>query len=437
MPSVMKTRSAMILCGGISLVALMAWGSVEAYRSALASTGDGLSSSEVPTTRVRRGDVAFTVASKGELQGGNSHMLSAPMMGGAELILTELRQPGELVKKGEVVAKFDTTEQQFRLREAEADLAEAEQQIQQTQQENEAKAEEDRYAQIKARGDVGLAELECRRNPLLATITATQNNLALDAAKDQLNQLLKDLGDRTASSKAALKIQEAAFNKAKVLAETARRNIESMSLTAPAEGYISLQQNTNTNFFFMGMQLPSFQVGDTVRPGQAVAQIPDLASWEITAKIGEQDRGHLNVGQGAEIQVVGVPGRKFKGSVKNLGGTFGPPWDRRFECKISLDDPASTLRPGMTAQMVISTETMKDVLWLPAQALQSSDGRTFVYVRKDGTFSPADVKLVRRGESKVVISGLAENQEVALANPENRKEKKSDSKPGLPGKGPA
>ena len=33
------------------------------------------------------------------------------------------------MKEGDVVVKFDTTEQEFKLREAEADLAEAEQQL--------------------------------------------------------------------------------------------------------------------------------------------------------------------------------------------------------------------------------------------------------------------------------------------------------------------
>ena len=42
-----------------------------------------------------------------------------------QLILTEIRSPGELVKTHEVVAPFDPTEEDFKLREAEADLAES------------------------------------------------------------------------------------------------------------------------------------------------------------------------------------------------------------------------------------------------------------------------------------------------------------------------
>ena len=45
------------------------------------------------------------------------------------------------------------------------------------------------------------------------------------------------------------------------------------------------------------------------------------------------------------------------------------------------------------------------------------DGRKFVYVRTKTGFTPQDVKLERRSESQVVISGVREGVEVALANP--------------------
>ena len=45
----------------------------------------------LPTTRVKRGDVTITVAARGELQGGNSEMLTAPMIGGGDMAITYLR----------------------------------------------------------------------------------------------------------------------------------------------------------------------------------------------------------------------------------------------------------------------------------------------------------------------------------------------------------
>ena len=191
------------------------------------------------------------------------------MTGGGDMAITYLREPGELVKPGDIVVKFDTTEQEFKLKEAEADLAEAGQQLIQAQADNQAKEEETRYALVSAKADVTVAALEVRRNPLLADIVARENTLALEAAKDHLRQLEHDLANHQATSAAAIAIQEAARNKAKVKAETARQNIENMVLKAKSSGYVNVQQNSNGNFMYWGMQLPVLQVGDTVNAGMA------------------------------------------------------------------------------------------------------------------------------------------------------------------------
>jgi hypothetical protein len=128
--------------------------------------------------------------------------------------------------------------------------------------------------------------------------------------------------------------------------------------------------------------------------------------------------------------VIAVPNRSFTGHVKDIGGTTGQPWDRHFECKITLDNASPELRPGMSATIVVTTEEMHNVLWLPAQALFESDGRTFVYARSGTGFAPKDVSLVRRNESKIVIQGLPEGQEVALANPAEMAKKKPGTSGG-------
>jgi multidrug efflux pump subunit AcrA (membrane-fusion protein) len=341
------------------------------------------------------------------------------MTGGNDMAITMLRRPGELVQAGDTVVQFDTTEQEFRLKEAEADLAEAGQRVVQAEAESKAREEETRYQLSQAKAEVQLAELDCRRNPLLAAITARQNTLALEAARDRLRQLEQDLASRKATTEAGVAIQEAAREKALVKAQTARQNIESMTLEAKTGGYVHVQQNTSGNFFFFGMQLPMYQVGDTVRAGMAVAQIPDLKTWEVAARISELDRGHLAVGAKVSIAVVALAGRVFQGRVKDLGSTSGPQWDRSFECRIALENPAPELRPGMSARVTITAGVLEDVLWAPSQALFESDGRAFVYRRTATGFVPQDVTLVRRSESQVILTGVSEGQVVALANPDH------------------
>jgi RND family efflux transporter MFP subunit len=406
------------------VIALAAWGGVRLYKTANTATA-----TPIPFTKVKRGDVTFAVYARGELQGGNSIMLSAPMTGGGQLAITELRNTGDLVKKDDVVVQFDTTDQVYKLKEAQADLAEAGQKVIQAQAQMQAKEEEDRYALLKARADLKQAELEARKNPLLGAIQARENDLAVRSARENVAQLERDLANRKANSLANVQVQEAVKQKAEVQATTAQQNIDRMTLRAPRDGYVSVQTNTNTNFFMAGMTLPLLQVGDTVRAGMPVVQLPDLDHWEVMAHISESDRGHLNKGQAVQITAIALPEHPYKGTIKDLGGTSGPQWDRRFDCRISIDNPTVELRPGMTANIVITAETLKDVLWIPAQALFESGDRQFVYVRTpQGGFTTEDVKLVRRSESKVVLTGIREGQEVALANPDQSKEKDKGSK---------
>jgi hypothetical protein len=167
-----------------------------------------------------------------------------------------------------------------------------------------------------------------------------------------------------------------------------------------------------------GQTLPIFQVGDSVRPGMAVAQIPDLKNWEVSATIGEVDRGHLAVGQKVTLAVIALPDRQFSGALKEVGGTTGMPWDRHFEAKIAIENPSAELRPGMSSRVTITTDVLKNVLWAPAQAVFESDGRAFVYAQSGASFVPADVKMLRRSESQVALTGLSEGRVIALTSPE-------------------
>lgn len=371
----------------------------------------------IPVAKVQRGDVSLAITARGELRGGNPESLAAPMTGGTEMHITFLRKTGEEVKTGDVVVQLDTTEQEFKLQEAKADVAEAAQHLIQAKAQRDAEKEEDRYALLKAKTDVKLAELDVRKNPLLAAIVAKQNVLALDSARDHLAQVEHNLANRQATGEAGIAMQEASGAKAEAQATTARQNIDSMTLRGNRSGYVSVKQNSSTNFFFTGMTLPLYQVGDPVRPGMVIAEIPDLKNWELAANIGELDRGHLAVNDKVGMTIIAVPGRQFHGHIKELGGTTGPFWDRHFECKIAVDDSSPELRPGMSAELVVTTDEMRQVLSVPSQALFESDGRTFVYVRSGRSFAPKDVKLLRRNETRAVVSGVSEGQMVALANP--------------------
>jgi multidrug efflux pump subunit AcrA (membrane-fusion protein) len=400
----------------LAVVGVLAWGAMKLVKAATATVAV-----EVPTTKVRKGTVSIAVAARGELQGGNSEMIVVPPTGSDSTAITSLRSPGEMVNQGETVVEFDTTLQEYTLREAEADLAEADQQVIQAQATAEASDEENSYALLQAQSDVTLAELTVRGNSVQPAIKARENDIALDAARKRLAQAQQNLGNKGASAVAAVNIQKANQNKAKVTADMTRTIIDNMTVKAKGPGYVSLQSTIRgQGMYYVGMTFPSVQLGDTVYAGMPVAQILDMKNWEVSAHIGELDRGHLSEGQKVTVALVALPGKSFKGHVKTLGGTSGPPWNRTFDCRIALEDAAPEMRPGLTSNMVITTDNLEGVNWIPSQALFENGGKTFVYERTAHGFTPHDVALVSRSESQAVISGLKEGDAVAMSNPEQQ-----------------
>ena len=247
----------------LGIVGALAWGAVRLVRATSTSA-----SLELPTTKVKRGRVTLTVAARGELQGGNSEMLTAP---------DDRRRHAGHHRTCANPANWSIPAMWWRSstppnrstasRRRENDLAEAQQQVIKAQAESDGTEEESRWAMINAQNEVKLAELEVRRNPLIAAIVARQNDLALEAARNRERQAVQDYANKKTTSAAGIAIQKAAENKARVMAQTAQRNIDSMTLKAKTEGYVNVQQNQNQNMMYWGMQLPPFQVGDTARAG--------------------------------------------------------------------------------------------------------------------------------------------------------------------------
>ncbi len=377
---------------------------------------------EIPTTTVHQGKVTITVTARGELQGGSSEVMLTPPGGVAELPIIYLRNTGDYVEAGDTVVEYDTTQQEYNLREAEADLEEARQKVAQAEADSQASLEEARYTTLSTAAEVKLAELEVRKNPILAATVARQNEISLEAAKNRQKQAERDYENKKETSGASVAIQQAAVQKADLLAQRSRRMIEGMVLKAKSAGYVQVQRNQNGQLLYTGAVVPPFQVGDTARPGQPVALIPDMSTWEVSAYVPELDRGYLTPGQKVTVKPAALAGRELQGHVKTLGATTGYGWNRRSECRVLLDEVDDDLRPGMTADIEITVESLDNVLWVPSQALFEADGRAYLFVQTPEGFVQRDVKLVRRSESQAVITGIGEGEVVALTRPDQQEQ---------------
>jgi HlyD family secretion protein len=103
--------------------------------------------------------------------------------------------------------------------------------------------------------------------------------------------------------------------------------------------------------------------------------IADLSEMEAQVNVDENDIVSVKVGQEAEIEVDALRGKTLKGIVYEIANSANVAADgttdqkTEFEVKISITNPESTLRPGMTAAADVFTETKTDAVSVPIQSV--------------------------------------------------------------------
>ena len=395
----------------------------------------------VPTTRVARGDIDVKIYTSGDLQAGKTAMLTAPSVG-TSLHLIFLATTGTRVKAGDMVADFDPSDQEHNLEMASSDLKEAEQSIAKAKSDAAVQDAQDKVDILKAQFDVKRAEMDVSKKDLVSAIDAQKNLLALDEAQRHLAQLQQDIPSHAASNQAEIDVAQEKLAKAKLSKELAQKNIQNMRLRAPMDGLVAVQDNRNVNVYYSGMRFSEYHQGDEVQPGAFVAQVLQLDQMDLQAKVLEIDRANLSPGQPADISIYALPNLKISGKVKEVAGSamqgffFSDSSTSKFAVVISLDNPDPQLRPGLTGVVEISAGVVKNVLYLPRQAIFAKDDNPVVYLRSGNDFVAQKIKITRRSETRVAIEGLAEGTEVALVNPELQPEKTATtSSPALGGGG--
>lgn len=375
----------------------------------------------VVTGRVERGTVALDVYLEGDIRAAKSIAVPAPSVGGALRLLSTLPS-GAVVTADEPVMEFDPAEQQFALEQALSELEEAEQEIAKREADVAVQAAQDKVTLLTAQFDVRRAELDANVDPeLMAANDIKIRELSLQEAKRRLAQTEQDVKARETTSKQSLAVIGERRTKARMGADRARMNLDTLVLKSPIDGVIIVRENRDATggFFFSGMSLPEWRAGDTAFAGRPMFDVYDAAAMEIRATVNEQERTNLTVGQAASIELKSAAGAPRAGKITTLGslgrGTQGPL--RLFDVVLALDEPDPALLPGSSVAIVVKGRTLENALWVPRHALFDKDGKTHVYVREGDRFTMKEIKILHRTESRVVIEGVDEGTEIALVDP--------------------
>ncbi len=176
----------------------------------------------------------------------------------------------------------------------------------------------------------------------------------IDLAK---SNYLQRLGEYTAQ-KSLVANSEAALNEA-------TENLNKTYIYSPLDGTVSKRN----------VELGQRVLGSGYSPGTELLTVADLGDMEATVDVDENDVVLVSVGDTAKISIDAFGDRVFKGIVTQIGNSavatgLGTQDEVvNFEVKIKLLSPDNSIRPGMSCDADIQTETKNNVVSVPIQSV--------------------------------------------------------------------
>ncbi len=143
----------------------------------------------------------------------------------------------------------------------------------------------------------------------------------------------------------------------------------------------------------------------TVGGGTVLMQLADLGKMVAKAKVNEVNIVRVRVGQAVTVKLDALLGKVFEGQVTAIAPQGVK--DKSivtYEVIIEIDNSELNLRPMMTANVDIATETMEEVLTIPLEMLQSEQGDDIVYLNQDGKKVRRKVRIALRTNTEAVVS---------------------------------
>ncbi|WP_456409051.1 efflux RND transporter periplasmic adaptor subunit [Caldithrix abyssi] len=358
---------------------------------------------------VKRGDLLIRIPVDGELQAVESFIVKAPSNVWGNIRIVKLAPEGSIVKKGDFLIQFDTSEQMQRLQEAQnkletalANLASTKADIQNemAELENDIKMETYSLEQARLQAKNAIYEAENKRREI---------ELNLKKAELRYAQLLRKKESLQKIHQARLRQAELEVEQARLEVKQRQEDLKRLTIYSPADGLVVYKKVWESG----GMT--KLKVGYTPWRSQALIEIPSHSKMKVMASINENEISRVKKGQQVEVRLDAIKDTLFSGTVTDIA-TLARQDDEKeknvFDIEILINEADPRLKPGMTAHCNILVQKIENVLQVPIDAVQIKEGKSFV-LDEDG--DPIAIKTGQSNDDFVVVTeGLKEGDRIQL-----------------------
>ncbi len=267
---------------------------------------------------------------------------------------------GKYVKKGELLAKFQTKNLEIDLTEARAAKREAKARF------DLANANLRRFQELYEKGIASLQELQDAESEREAQLART---VQLDS---QIDSHIYDL------SRSKIK--------------------------APFDGFITSEKS---------------EVGQWITEGGPVAEIIDISIAKVKAEIPERHITKINVGDKVEINIDSIPDLKINGEVSSIVPQANME-TRTFPVEVRVDNADFKLKSGMVARISFSIGDATTTKLVPKDAIVDRNNASLLFVVTDGVVNLVPVTTGKAYKSLIEVIGPIEKGQLVVTRGNER-----------------
>ncbi len=435
-------------------------GSVLAYR-AITSSSSSEVVTEIITDVVRRGPFDHIVLEDGEIESSENQevICQVKSRAGSGTPILWVIDEGTYVKKGDKVVELDESglqtevkSQRIVVNTADATVIGSEAQLKQDQIARQEYLEGTYKTERKnILSEIALAEQDLRKAELqlgsaerlaakgtLKPLQIEAENFAVENARNKLDSARSKLEVLDKYTKEKMLVQfDSNIEKAKAKLDSDRNTLEEekdklteleeqiqyCTITAPAEGQV-VHAN---KFSSRGSSEFVVEAGALARERQVLIVLPDPTKMQVKAKINESRITLVTEGMPCKIRVNAVEG-DLLGQVTKVNkyaepGSWFSSSVKEYATYIQIINPPPVIRTGMTAEVRIFVEQLKDALQIPVHAIYEHKGHLFTLVKVNNKYQTREVKIGASNEKMVTINEGLNEGEVVVLNPRTHLDK--------------
>lgn len=334
------------------------------------------------TEPVKRTTIDKNVLATGSVRASQRTEVGAQVSGKIISLNVKL---GQAVKKGDLIAEIDASNQSNSLSTAEASLASYQAKLKSAQVALEvAQSNYTRLSKLYKSDSASLSDLETAKNTL-ASAKAT-----VDEVKSQIQT-------------------------AQISVNDAKTNLNYTQIISPMDGII--------------VSVP-VSVGQTVNSNQTsptIVQVADLSKMLIKLEISEGDIAQVQEGQEIRFTTLAEPNRAYQSKIDTVDPALTTLTDNNYTeesgnteaiyyyANALVDNADNRLRIGMTVQGQVNIAKRENVLVVPTSTLKKKGDKTTIQVLNNNQVEEKDIQTgLSDSQYTEVISGINEGEQVVV-----------------------